>query len=64
MAQLVTIKQASTLVGLSTYALRKGVISGRFPSIRTSERGKIYIDLHLLAQALATEAWDLTKQSE
>ena len=64
--QIVNITQASQLTGLSTYALRKGAKSGRFPSIRAgeSETGKILFELQLLAQALATEAWSSAKQKQ
>jgi len=64
MAQIVNITQASTLTGLSTYALRKGAKEGRFPHLRTAENGKILFDLELLAQTLATEAMASMKQSK
>jgi hypothetical protein len=46
MTQIVNITQASKLVGLSTYTLRKGAREGRFPSLRAGgvERGKILFD--------------------
>ena len=66
MAQIVNITQASKLVGLSTYALRKGAKEGRFPSLRAggTTNGKILFDLELLAQSLATEAMNSLKQSK
>lgn len=66
MAQIVNITQASKLVGVSTYTLRKGAKEGRFPHIRAggTTNGKILFDLELLAQTLATEAMASVKQSK
>jgi hypothetical protein len=65
MSQIVNIKQASKLTGLSTYGLRKGAKEGRFPHIRTgggTTNGKILFDLEILAQSLANEAMASIKQ--
>ena len=66
MAQIVNITLASKLTGLSTYALRKGAIEGRFPHIRAggTENGKILFNLESLAQVLANEAFASMKQSK
>ena len=64
MSRVVSIKQASKLTGLSSYALRKGAIEGRFPSTRAGgvENGKILFDLELLVQSFTTECWSNIKQ--
>jgi len=66
MAQIVNITQASKLVGVSTYALRKGAKEGRFPHIRAggTENGKFLFDIELLAQSLASEALASIKQDK
>ena len=59
MTKRVTIPQASTITGLSEYAIRKGVKERRYPHIRTGLGvGKILIDIDLLEQYLAQEARD------
>jgi len=59
MTRRVTVPQASTITGLSEYAIRKGVKERRYPHIRTGLGvGKILIDIDLLEQYLAQEARD------
>lgn len=57
MSQIVNITTASKLTGLSQYALRKGALSGRFPSTRAGgvANGKIVFDLELLTNTIDNE---------
>lgn len=56
MNKLVNIREAANLTGLSFYALRLGVKSGRFPVTRAgSSSGKLLFDPDLLQQVLRQE---------
>ena len=55
--KLYTIKQAAPLLGISEYALRLGVRSGRFPCFRPTATGKspYLINLEMVEKVMEEE---------
>lgn len=57
MGKRITLKQAAQLTGISEWSLRAGIKQGRYPYIKVGiGRGRIFVDIELLEQALAAEA--------
>lgn len=65
MKRFINIKQASELTGLSIYALREGVRTGRLPHTRAGSNksgGKLLFDIDALTLVLQQEVYDGYKQ--
>lgn len=59
MGKRLGIKAAAQQVGLSEWSLRQGIKQGKYPYIKVGiGRGRIFVDVELLEQALEQEAQD------
>lgn len=57
MGQRVNVKEAAKTTGLSEYAIRAGIKTGKYPYIKAGYgRGRILIDIDKLIEALDQEA--------
>lgn len=63
MGMKLTIKEAAKTVGMSEYALRQKIKMGLYPYLKIGiGRGRIFIDIDLLQQAIEKEQQDNMKQ--